>query len=532
MASISSDRVKAQLDRILSSAEFRSGERLCQFLSYVVEQALNGQSGSIKQYTVAVEAFGYGDDFDPQSNPIVRMEARRLRRALDLYYLTHGNEDPIRIDIPKGRYVPVFLDNPVTSEASDSSECSSPNPAQTTLDTSEPAIAVVMFENLNEENDYFFFARGLTAEILFSLTRFSGLSVLGPLTQAEGQPIDYYKFSHEYGARFVLQGWVRCYGSKIRITTDLTDASTGKKQWSNTFGYDLEETSLFEIEDEVAGQVAGIIADGAGIIFKKLQSETYPKHIKFSDVTMAVLRYNNAMVTLAPWDWESAIVALNDALADQPENALLLAMLANSYYADALFEMNLVPDSSSKMEGLAREAVSLDPDLQLARYNLVVINAFFDRPHKCIARAKKVVAMNPNHPRVLAGTAVAVTSVGGYELGWEFIETAKRLNPHYPSWYHFVNYLVHFRNAQYEAAWEEAQKIHMKGTWLHPLFRAAILGKLGRAEKAKPYVNDLLATKPDFLKRPREIIKLLFVLDEHVGMIWDGLCEAGLGELA
>jgi len=525
---ISSEMVKPQLDKILASSEFMRGERLGQFLRYVVEQTLNSQSGNIKQYSIAVEAFGYGTDFDPQSNPIVRIEAKRLRRALDLYYLTQGIEDPVRIDIPKGSYVPIFQIHHVVSEVLDPGECPSPVPAQTTLDIAEPTIAVFMFENLNGNDQNSFFARGLTAEILFTLTRFSGLSVLGPLTQSEGKPIDCYEIGHEYSARFILQGWVRSYGSKIRITTDLTDAPSGKKLWSKTFEYALEQTSLLEIEDTVAGQIAGVIADGAGIIFKKLHSETYPEHIQVSDVTLAVLRYNNAMLTLAPWDWESAIAALNDAIASQPENALLLAMMANCYYADALFEMNLVPDPSSKMEGLAREAVSLDPDLQLARYNLVVINAFFDRPQKCIAQAQKVVAMNPNHPRVLAGTAVAVTSVGGYELGWELIERAKQLNPHHPSWYHFVNYLVHFRNSKYEEAWEEAQKIHMKGTWLHPLFRATVLGKLGRAEKAKPYVDDLLATKPNFLKRPREIIKLLFVLDEHVEMVWDGLSKAGM----
>lgn len=121
--------------------------------------------------------------------------------------------------------------------------------------------------------------------------------------------------------------------------------------------------------------------------------------------------------------------------------------------------------------------------------------------------------------------------MGGYEQGWELIEKAKRLNPHYHSWYHFVNYLVRFRNEQYEEAWEEVQKIHMKGTFWHPLFRAAVLGKLSRYEEAVVYINELLEIKPDFLKRPREIIKLLFVLDEHVEMIWDGLCKAGVEEL-
>jgi TolB-like protein len=506
-------------------------KRLSLFLRYVVEQTLKGQSGRIKQYTIAVEALGYGADFDPQTDSIIRIQGRRLRRALDQYYFGQGKEDPVRIEIPKGGYVPIFLDNYRPTGASGAPEQPAPVSVKPPEFT-DPTIAVVLFENLNEKDENSFFARGLTAEILVSLTRFSGLSVLGPLAQAEGKPIDYYKISHEYGSRFVLQGWIRCYGSKIRITTDLTDASTGGNLWGRTFEYDLEKTSLFEIEDTVAGQVAGIIADGVGIIFKKLQSETYPEHIKLSDVTLAVLKYNNAWMTLAPWDWESAIVALNDALATQPENALLLAMLANSYYADVLFEMNLVPDSSSKMEGLAHEAVSLDPDLQLACYNLVVINAFFGRPQKCIAEAKKVVAMNPNHPRVVAGSAVAVTTVGEYELGWELIEKAKRLNPHYPSWYHFVNYLVCFRNAQYEEAWAEAQKIHIKGTFWHPLFRTSILGKLGRDKEAKVYIEELLQIKPEFPKRPKEYIKLLFVLDEHVEMIWDGLYKAGMGELA
>ena len=111
MTTISSEKLKVQLERILTSSEFMSGKRLGQFLRYVVEQALNGQSGSIKQYTVAVDAFGYGADFDPQSNPIVRIEAQRLRRALDQYYYSQGIEDPIRIDIPKGSYVPTFSEN-------------------------------------------------------------------------------------------------------------------------------------------------------------------------------------------------------------------------------------------------------------------------------------------------------------------------------------------------------------------------------------------------------------------------------------
>ncbi len=528
---ISQEKIRAQLKRILDSPEFMAAKKLSLFLSYVVEQVLNGQSDGIKQFTIAVEALGYKSDFDPSTNTAIRIQARRLRRALDQYYRDKGIKDPIRIELPKGGYVPIFIDSQVTSEVPDSSECPSPVPAQTPLDLSAPAMAVIMFENLNDNDQNSFFSKGLTVEIIVSLSRFPDLTVLGPLTQTEAKPIDYYKISHEYGARFVLQGWVRSFGSKIRITIDMTDALTGKKLWNKTFKYDLEKTSLFEIEDIVTGQVSGTIADGAGIVFKKLQAETYPEHLKINAVTLAVLKYNNAQMTLAPLDWESAILAINDALATRPRNALLLALLANIYYADARDEMNLLPDSLSKMEDLVHKAVSLDPNLQIARYNMVVLNSFFGRRQKCTAEAKRTLALNPNYSRVIAGSAVAVTCVGEYELGKEFIERAKWLNPHYPSWFHFIDYLIHFRNGQYDEAWEEVQKIHVKGLFYHELLRVAVLGKLGRTDEAKPYLHDLLACKPDILKRGRETMKKLLAIDEHVEMICDGLYKAGIGEL-
>ena len=94
-----------------------------------------------------------------------------------------------------------------------------------------------------------------------------------------------------------------------------------------------------------------------------------------------------------------------------------------------------------------------------------------------------------------------------------------------------VNYLVHFGNEQYEEAWIEAQRIHVEGLFWHPIFRASVLGKLGRAKEAEPYIDELLQIKPEFPKRPREYIKLLFVTEEHVEMIWDGLRKAGVKEL-
>jgi hypothetical protein len=102
------DEVRAALDRVAASNEFRACPQLVAFLRYVVEATLRGGEHRIKGYTIAVEALGRADDFDPQDDPIVRVEAMRLRRALQRYYANGGRNDAVQIVMPLGSYVPVF----------------------------------------------------------------------------------------------------------------------------------------------------------------------------------------------------------------------------------------------------------------------------------------------------------------------------------------------------------------------------------------------------------------------------------------
>lgn len=100
--------IRAGLARILASDAFRAAPQLSAFLAFIVERAVAGRGAELKGYTIAVEAFGRSADFDPQSDPIVRVEAGRLRRALAQYYAGEGIADPVRITIPVGAYVPAF----------------------------------------------------------------------------------------------------------------------------------------------------------------------------------------------------------------------------------------------------------------------------------------------------------------------------------------------------------------------------------------------------------------------------------------
>jgi hypothetical protein len=102
------DDVRAALERVAASETFRTSPQLVAFLRYVVDAKLRGVEDRIKGYTIAVEALGRGDDFDPQDDPIVRVEAMRLRRALQRYYANGGRDDVVQIVLPVGSYVPVF----------------------------------------------------------------------------------------------------------------------------------------------------------------------------------------------------------------------------------------------------------------------------------------------------------------------------------------------------------------------------------------------------------------------------------------
>ena len=104
----SSNEVKDALRQILASDAFQRSERLTHFLSYIVEKALKGQSADLKEYHIGVEVCGRKDSYDTRTDPVVRVEARRLRAALDLYYAHEGKEDLVQISLPKGGYVPSF----------------------------------------------------------------------------------------------------------------------------------------------------------------------------------------------------------------------------------------------------------------------------------------------------------------------------------------------------------------------------------------------------------------------------------------
>jgi Tol biopolymer transport system component len=105
---ISGAPVAEQLERVLQSVVFRTASRSSKLLRFLVEETVNGRADRLKDYTLGAEALGRGDNFDPRTDPIARVEASRLRSRLELYYATEGASDPVVITLPKGGYIPRF----------------------------------------------------------------------------------------------------------------------------------------------------------------------------------------------------------------------------------------------------------------------------------------------------------------------------------------------------------------------------------------------------------------------------------------
>ena len=109
-------RVVEELGRVLASEPFVASPMLAAFLRFVVEETLAGRGDRLKAYTIAVGALGRSDDFDPNDNPLVRVQARRLRQALERWYLTDGRSAALMIELPLGTYVPSFVERTVSPE--------------------------------------------------------------------------------------------------------------------------------------------------------------------------------------------------------------------------------------------------------------------------------------------------------------------------------------------------------------------------------------------------------------------------------
>ena len=222
--------VQQALDRILASATFQQVDRLKRFIAFIVSEALAGRGDQLKEYVIGVQVFGKEVAFDPRTDPIVRVQARRLRTRLARYYREEGQNAEVVIDLPKGGYVPVFKRAeraPVLRRS-----------VGATL-VSQNTVAVLPFADHSPAGELDYFSRGLREEVIHNLAKFETLRVLAVDTQ------EIFRC-----AAVVITGSLRQSGNTVRVTTQLIDGASNYYLWSESVDADL--TNALASQEQVA----------------------------------------------------------------------------------------------------------------------------------------------------------------------------------------------------------------------------------------------------------------------------------------
>lgn len=242
--------VRNELQRIIKSAAFDASDRNRRFLSYVVEETIEGRGSRIKAYNIATIVFGRDVDFDPQLDPVVRMEAQRLRRSLERFYLTEGRESTVWIFLPKGGYIPEFRSTIMDSSVE---PLCAPRPAGD--HDRAPTILVTLFDVEGDVSAYQTHESGFSYQLMIGLCRHPQLTVIGT---GGGYRHDSLRAGTLSGAReadFVLTGSKAVVFGIMQVKAVLIDARTGKVLWGRSFERAVEPEGLLNARDEIANSI-------------------------------------------------------------------------------------------------------------------------------------------------------------------------------------------------------------------------------------------------------------------------------------
>ena len=355
------ESVREQLQKILAHPEFHGTPQQMEFLRFVVLETLDGRQDTIKGYTVATQVFGRNADFDPKIDPIVSIQANKLRRALERYYLVAGGRDPVRIDMPKGTYVPTFhLQQEPDSEAPPPSEESEALEGEDPW----PTVLVRPFLNLTGDPDQDYLATGLATELTVELSRYRDVRVWGRGLRDKGEN------APGRVARFVIDGSVQKDPSGVKVAVHLIDGKTGRQIFGEMHRARAEATQLLALQEEIAGVIAVKVAGEHGVIAEALIPESRHKPPSQLSTYEAILRYYRYDRIISLETYLRALKALEAAAEIEPECGQVWTLIARLYLDNISLEFSDLSTPLDKAVAFAEKGVLLNPASQRARIHL------------------------------------------------------------------------------------------------------------------------------------------------------------------
>ncbi|WP_170393424.1 tetratricopeptide repeat protein [Ruegeria arenilitoris] len=535
------NEVREQLQRILDQSAFAQAERQSKFLKYIVEQSLAGRDANLNQFSIGIDVFDRGEEFDPATDAIVRVEAGRLRSRIADYYATKGKNDPILIDLPKGGYVPVITMR--MSECSDQNESSDQTgtalisrrlayPALVAvfagmsfllwsafsqdlgempppLSSTDHSVAVLPFDNMSADPEQEYFSDGITEDIITDLSVISGLRVISRHSTFvyKGKRVTIREIGDELNVRYVLEGSVRRQGDRLRITAQLIDVASEGHIWAARF--DRGVSDVFDVQDEVTAQIVSALevalTDAEEVRLGHRNTSSVEAHDLYLRGQERFWHLDAAGVT-------EAIALFQAAIDTDPDYAEAYAWKARALTFAFLSGIN-----SSKRETIdravdhANKAIKIDERLPMAYANL----AWALRWHRELSEAQKTVetaiTLEPSFADALLWKSMILSAASDGEGALNAINRAIELNPNYSVTYTLALGRAYFALGDYETALANFQRTVTRNPQFLPgrIHEALALERLGKVEASNSAFSSIEEAFPDYRNSPSYKIILL-----------------------
>lgn len=553
-STLTAEGVRTQLHRIVNSADFDATERSRRFLGYVVEEEIAGRADRIKAYAIATEVFGRDASFDAHSDPVVRIEAGHLRRALNLYYVTAGISDEIVISIPKGSYVPKFDMRPspmrpvrVASPARRwravpiAAACllalatlSWPTVNRIRSDRQQapalPRLLVRPFDDLTNTGNSQAIARGLTQEIIGQIAKFKDIvTVAGDPRDDQGASA---ARSSASDPRYVLAGDINVTDNEFRLRARVLNRVDNTVIWANSYTGDLQASKLIETVTDIARQVVTPLGQPYGVIYRADASQRLQNAPDDWQAYACTLSYYAYRVSLDGKKHPSVRKCLEDAVRRFPDYATAWALLSQAYVDEIRFRYPIDPSSSpasiDRALEAARRAVELDPENIRALQAQMFALYFHGEVETALKIGEQALGLNPNDTELVGEYGYRLALAGHWPRGCDLMNEARERNPGPLAYYESGLALCSYFKGDLREAVMWITKTPAPENPNYHLIAAAVYGEAGQTIEAARERAWLEAHAPQLVANLRSEVALRVVRPEDVDRFLQSLRKAGI----
>jgi TolB-like protein/Tfp pilus assembly protein PilF len=520
--------ITTSLERILSSHYFVHARRAQAFLRFVTQETLAGRSSTISAYRVAIAVFGKPPDFDADNNPLVRVEAVRLRSRLCEYYATAGKDDVVRIEMKPGSYVPHFrVAATLATEAVAPADTGfvrlwKPERWRIGLRIAGLVAVTVAFGSVGtwsgsaglehvglhvgprilvqpfdavEPSETATLAFGITEEILTRLGSYRDVQVLVTLGTGETT-----------GADFLLSGSISTANDRIRVVPRLVDAISGERIWTTVYEEPFSSDGVWEAVDSVARAVTAAVGEPYGPLFDAEVTRNIPG--TSIDAYHCLLRFVFALQVVSEGAHARATTCFEQVVAADPRSSTSWARLAALYRMEYLHGFNAkrdMPPALDRAENAARRAIELDANNAFGHEEIAFLCLLRDDRAGFEDAVARTLALKPSAD-IRTALGINFVKMGQVERGRELIDAGIADSPRAPPFF-FLGYAADaLRRQDYGAAYGWAQRMAARDWPLSQAFLAATAALAGEPQRGREAAARLRELRPAFAATGRDLI--------------------------